>query len=237
MDKNLILTREESHYLARVLRLKKGDLINVVNGYGCLWEASFQDLKSIQINSSFQNPLRKEEKTRNLLCLAVVIPKRGFDEVLRMSCEMGIDIIQPLTSKYKASNGRSFEKISRWSTIIKEAVEQSERLWAPEILPTIEFKSWLKKTAHRSASSIAMTRDPKAKEIQLWLGDLNCDMEEVWVAIGPEGGWSLEEIALAYESGCESVCLGDNILRTSTAAIAASHLMVAWRRSNYFQSY
>ena len=62
-------------------------------------------------------------------------------------------------------------------------------------------------------------------------------VEQVWVAIGPEGGWSELEIDLAVKEDCASIRYGENILRTSTAAISASQLMVNWRRvSNFFEN-
>ena len=71
------------------------------------------------------------------------VPKRGFDEILRMSCEIGVDIIQPIVSDRSVVRIDGNGRISRWEGIIREAVEQSERLWRPELRSILVVKNWL----------------------------------------------------------------------------------------------
>ena len=92
-DRSLSLGSKEAHYLKRVLRLRRGDLIEVVDGVGHLWGAVFQGDTSIKVSSLLDFPLKTQPRPKPLVGLAVVIPKRGFDELLRMSCEIGVDII------------------------------------------------------------------------------------------------------------------------------------------------
>ena len=93
-DNFLALTNDESHYLYKVLRLRKGDMVCVIDGLGRSWEASFNSSKFIQLHSTFESPLERKKRPKTLICLAVVIPKKGFEDLLRMSCEIGIDVIQ-----------------------------------------------------------------------------------------------------------------------------------------------
>ena len=228
----LVPTEHELHYLKRVLRLRKGDLLNVIDGCGHLWDASLNQLNQIQLTTSFKNPLKEELRVKTLICLAVVIPKKGFEDILRMSTEMGIDIYQPLISERSVVKGDFVEKFSRWETIIREAVEQSERLWAPELREKVEMKTWLANLPSSSAIAIATTREINPKEVKFWLDGLNDEIEQAWIAIGPEGGWSAIEIKKSIDAGCVGVTFGENILRTSTAAVAASQLLFNWRRIN-----
>ena len=91
-DKLIALTKEEDHYLARVLRFKTGDRLHVVDGLGNLWLADFEQNCSIKLATDYKHPSQSETTRNPLTCLAVVIPKRGFDEIIRMSTEIGIDI-------------------------------------------------------------------------------------------------------------------------------------------------
>ncbi len=228
------LNRKESHYLNRVLRLKNNDAINVVDGCGNLWEAQLHQHDLLCLCSKFDSPLLKEDRPKPLICLAVVIPKKGFEDILRMSCEMGVDILQPLISERRIFNNDKDYKFIRWHEILRQSVEQSERLWIPKLLKTVKIENWLKNsflsTSTSLATAMATTRRNNAMELQVWLSNLPERLDQVWVLIGPEGGWTNEEIDLSNKEGCSEVKFGEHILRTSTASIAASQLMSSWRR-------
>ncbi|WP_320664300.1 16S rRNA (uracil(1498)-N(3))-methyltransferase [Prochlorococcus sp. MIT 1223] len=224
------LNNAEAHYLYRVLRLQKGDCVNVVNGKGCLWDAVLNTPASIQLTSTVNQPLVDQLPPRTMTCLAIVVPKKGFEDVLRMGCELGVDVFQPLTSDFYVPHATTKGKTMRWQTILHESLEQSERLWIPELREITSLNTWFKTIPNSSALSIATARTPGSKEINKWMKSLDKSIKQIWVLIGPEGGWSRSEIFLSSELGFEQVKLGDNILRTSTAAIVASHSMVTWRR-------
>ncbi len=225
------LNKNESHYLRRVLRLGLGDMIEVIDGKGRLWKASLHNEDSIQLISSVQSPEQKRPRSQPLICLAVVLPKRGFEDLLRMSCEIGLDVIQPLNSERSVVKEFREVRRRRWDTIVKEAAEQSERLWALEIKETLSIKDWLNLQQDNSCLAMATTRVPEAKELTLWMEEFTEIAKEVWVLIGPEGGWTLEERDIARTVGCQEVTFGELILRTSTAAVVATELMVNWRRT------
>ena len=130
------------HYLKRVLRLRRGDSINIVDGFGHLWEASLQGGDLITFSSPIDRPLLEEARPNPLVGLAVALPKKGFDDLLRMSCEIGVDIIQPLNSERGVARIDGEGKIMRSQAILREAVEQSERLWQPEIRGPIQLNDW-----------------------------------------------------------------------------------------------
>ena len=231
-DRLVVLKSHEAHYLRRVLRLQEGSRVNVVDGCGNIWDAKVCREDLIRLETSFDNPLYVEKRPKTLLCLGVVVPKRGFDDVLRMSCEIGIDILQPLTSQYQVAKEEKTHKILRWSQIIREAVEQSERLWIPELRNTLEIKDWLETSSLGKAKAIAVSRSTNSLDLFSWMQTLPESIDQVWIVIGPEGGWSPKEESQAKTYSCESVQLGKTILRTSTAAIVASQIMVLGRDSN-----
>ena len=231
-DFYIALDRDEFHYLNRVLRLRNGDLLNVVDGEGNLWEATICKSKELQLTTSFENPLIHLQAPKTKICLAVVIPKQGFDEILRMGCEIGVDIFQPLTSDYRVKKSSIEFPVKRWKHIVKEAVEQSERLWMPEIRSDIKFED-LFDSKLKGPVAIATTRRRESIDFQLWTNKIKQIDNQISVLIGPEGGWSDDELTFAIGSGCVPVTLGENILRTTTAAVSVSQLLVAWRRVSF----
>jgi len=133
-NNNLELSKEESHYVNKVMRIKNGKEIFIANGEGSLWKAIKVKNDCLKI-SKLKKPYLFQEKEIYLLGIAVVIPKSGFEDILKMCTEIGIDFIQPLFSERQVNKNLNFtRKLLRWNSIIKEAVEQSERLWQPSIL-------------------------------------------------------------------------------------------------------
>jgi 16S rRNA (uracil1498-N3)-methyltransferase len=164
--------------------------------------------------------------------LAVALPKRDGELVLRMACELGFDRLTPLRAERSVPGPFNSE---RCQLILREAVEQCERLWSPElgVLQSAEaclgqppFGLGLLATTRREGLPLLAA---VLEQISLSaLGYLNSD-KGVVMAIGPEGGWSPAEEELAISQGWIPVSLGPTILRSSTAAVAAAALLSHWR--------
>ncbi len=230
---NLELTNNEAHYLNNVMRIKTGEEIYITNGEGSLW-------KALKVNNNFvdihqlHKPYLFQHSEIFLLGIAVVIPKHGFDDILRMCTEIGIDFIQPLFSERQNNKKFNFsKKFLRWNSIVNEAVEQSERLWKPTILECIDITEWIKNNGNRDRISISVTREKKCKDLNHWLKKQNEILEKkkgiFWNVIGPEGGWSKKEIEFFIKNKITFVKLSDTILRTSTASVNATSILKQWR--------
>ena len=226
----LILTSNESHYLSRVMRMRSGDLLEVIDGKGHLWNAKIIKNKAIKLIISLDTPLQVVSREKPLISIAVAIPKKGFDIFLQMSCEIGVDVIQPLISKRSVVKEFNNEKIIRYQKIINEAVEQSERLWSPQLKQTLKFADWVNDVPSNSQIGLSTTRIEELPDCVEWLADRPEKINQIWLVIGPEGGWDKEEESLAFRSGFDGVSIGRTILRTSTAAVSACQLMTSWRR-------
>ena len=231
-NEELKLTSDESHYLSRVMRLRSDAHIEVIDGKGHLWGAKIIKKKALKLTSSFDNPLHFESRAKPLISIAVAIPKKGFDNFLQMSCEIGVDVIQPLISKRSVVKACKEEKIIRYQKIIYEAVEQSERLWCPELKQVMKFPDWVNDLPSDAQIGFAATRIKDLQDCVDWLRTMPDKVNQIWLVIGPEGGWNIEEEKLAFDSGFKVVSIGETILRTSTAAVSACQLMTSWRRNN-----
>ena len=166
---NLELTKEEAHYINKVMRIKTGKEIFVTNGEGSLWKAKKVTNEFIEI-TRLDKPYLLQKQDTFLLGIAVVIPKNGFEDILKMCTEIGIDFIQPLFSERQINKNLNFSrKLSRWNTIIKESVEQSERLWKPSMLNGIDIINWIKNKDNQDTISISVTRDDGFDYLNKWL--------------------------------------------------------------------
>ena len=231
----LKLSYQESHYVNKVMRLRIGDQISIVNGKGSLWKGKKKDNNSIEIKD-INRPYLFQEKKKFLLGIAIAMPKSGFEDILKMCTEIGIDFIQPLYTDYqikKFLNNRT--KINRWNTIINESVEQCERLWKPDLLNILDIYEWIRLVKEKYILSISVTKNENCMFLQEWLKKQTFMTDEssvLWNIIGPEGGWSEKELSFFEENKIQFIKLSDSIMRTSTAAINACSILNHWRNCN-----
>ena len=228
----LELDRQELHYLSRVLRLRPGDRFAVVDGAGSLWTALLGPADQALLEQPPSSPLAFEPSPAPPLQLALALPKRDADVLLRMACELGVDRFIPLQAQ------RSFAadslKPERAEAILREAVEQCERLWQPQLeslRPAAELLG-SRPPGGSGRGLLCTTRRPGlallAQELER-LGGPPGASEPLTVAIGPEGGWTPGEEAMALAHGWQAVSLASTILRCSTAAVTAAGLLSHWR--------
>jgi 16S rRNA (uracil1498-N3)-methyltransferase len=215
----LTLEAAESHYLARVLRFRQGDRLAVIDGCGRLWSAVLESGEQLRLEQPPEAPVEQALATSPALTLAVAVPRRDAELVWRMAAELGAARLQPLI----AARGvvREPLPLERWAAIIREATEQCERLWLPELAPPLSAsRCWSE--ARPGTRLLATTRRADIPPLASWVQALwnNNPWEPVTLAVGPEGGWSEEEERQALGAGWQMVTLGDSILRTSTAAVA-----------------
>ena len=232
-NNNLKLTNNEARYINKVMRLKIGKEIFITNGLGSLWKAINLEDNFIKINN-ITNPYLFQENQKILLGIAVVIPKNGFEDILKMCTEIGIDFIQPLYSDRQVKRYTNFSnKLIRWNSIINEAVEQCERLWRPYILNDINVFDWINSIENKDIISVSVTRDDTSDQLNYWLKQrqniLKNKEEVLWNVIGPEGGWSKAEIEFFIKNKISFVKLSETILRTSTATVNATSILSQWR--------
>jgi 16S rRNA (uracil1498-N3)-methyltransferase len=213
-----------------VLRFRHGDRLALIDGEGQLWTATMAQPAMLKLEQPLDQPLERASRPRPTISLAMAVPKRDAELVWRMATELGASQLQPLL----ASRGvvRGDLPLERWRTIVREATEQSERLWLPQLAEPLEVLSWFS-TPAPGVSLLATTRQEALPTLPELLPSLlpkrlpnrpDQSPPELRLAIGPEGGWSAEEEAAALAAGWQPVSLGSAILRTSTAAVAA----LAW---------
>ena len=228
----LALEPQEGHYLERVLRYRPGDRLELVYGVGQLWTAVLEPERRLRLEQAPGAPLRREARIRPPLALAMAVPKREADLVWRMATELGADRLQPLLAQRGAPGERC--PLDRWQGIVREATEQCERLWQPQLESPCGAGAWLARPAPGIALLATTRRDalPLCSQRLRQLADGASEVDlaaGIRLAVGPEGGWSPEEEERAEAAGWHAVSLGGSILRTATAAVSGVALLADWR--------
>ena len=213
------LNEEESKHCIRVLRLKIGDEISLIDGQGGFYIAEITkehpkrcEVKVIQTE--------KEYGKRDYYLSMAVAPTKSIDRFewfLEKSTEIGIDEFIPIITH---QSERKVIKPARLNKRIVSAVKQSLRAYKPKLNDLTKFKDIIN-TDFQGKKLIAHCFDtPKP-----YLKDLVKKGEKVLILIGPEGDFTLEEVEQAKSKGFEEISLGESRLRTETAGIVAVHTL------------
>lgn len=243
-DKMVTITGDDAKHLLQVLRHQIGDLFFVFDGTGLQYEL---ELIAIDKNKATGKIIRSydpgtEPSTKVILFQG--IPKLDKMEwIIQKSVELGIGQIVPMFTQYavmKLKDRNIDGRLQRWNRISSEACKQCGRVVIPEVKKPVTLKNALKQWDELSQEGAAGTFMPVfcyEAEGKKCLKDLlicyNIDhVNAIGIFIGPEGGFSAEEIQMAQAYRMQPVSLGKRILRTETAAIAVlsviMHEMGEW---------
>ena len=220
--KPLPLNPGELHYLQRILRLKSGAGFNICDGHGTIYLANLCPDGNAQL-------IKKEAlKPQIKPCLQLFFGlfRRDLEVMLRMATELGVDQLHPLQADYSLLEPGG-QRQERWNSIIKEATEQSERAWLPQLAGLENTATALTTPAAVEVCRwIGVTREAGVPPLEKLLKRENSINAKHWqLACGPEGGWSSTERELAAAAGWQAVSLSPTVLRCSTAAISGLALM------------
>ncbi|WP_246275774.1 RsmE family RNA methyltransferase [Brasilonema bromeliae] len=164
-QEQILLTKEQQHYLERVLRLREGDRFIAINGKGQWWLAQLEGEKAQILES-----LTVETELPVSITLMVALPKgNGFDDVVRCCTELGVAVLVPVVSD-RTLLDPSPQKFQRWLRIAQEAAEQSERSFVPTILEPVSFITSLATGTANDPSGISCTdatRSPSGRALAL----------------------------------------------------------------------
>ena len=206
----IALSRDEQHH-ARVVRVRDGEEVEVFNGRGASFVARYS-ADGLQLIA----PAPDREARAAIHLAMAIINLDKFDIVLQKATELGVRSIIPLvTERVEIRAERYRGKAERWRKIVFEAVKQSGR----SVIPIVEEPSAFEEVIKRDGPKILF--DPDTEPATWQPGNATT------LFIGPEGGWSENELRLAREHGCAFERLGVRRLRAETAAIIATALITA----------
>ncbi len=219
----VFLSDEESHHIAKVLRLKTGDVIEILDGLGAVFRAVITSVGR-QVEARIEEIITREATVgKSVWVWQAILKGEKMDTVVQKCTELGVTGLLPYQSsrcqgKFDQVQGR--KKYQRWQRIGLEACKQCRRLHAIHIdAPTSYAESLKKKSDDNGVLRLLFWEEEKTTR----LGDIPeiRDAASLALMLGPEGGFTREEVELARLSGWRTVSLGDRILRAETATLSA----------------
>lgn len=212
------LDEEESHHAAHVLRLRPGDEVSLFDGRGRAHRGQVVETSGERVTIEVGAALRSNESPLRL-SVAVAVPKGDtMSLVVQKLTELGVSRIRPLVAERSDATRAAIDaRVERWQRVAVEAAKQCGRSAIPELSPALSLeelldsqspdKLWI---AHPDAAPLTPER-------------IGGDRPPALV-VGPEGGWSPQELELTSGPSVERFGLGPRTLRVETAAIAAASL-------------
>lgn len=217
------LSEAISRQVARVLRLRPGDSIVVLDGLGNESVAILTEVNDthclVRIETVEKN---NSEPGIRLHMLLGLTQREKFEWMLQKCTEIGAATYLPFVSSRCLTQKpeEAEEKRERWEKILQEAAEQSHRGRIPELLPAARLKDALASRIFNDSLKLVLWEEETRNALKPVLAQAKG--RDVVVLIGPEGGLSAEEVNLAGEFGFQPVSLGKRILRMETAAVAVA---------------
>ncbi|MCG2710384.1 MAG: 16S rRNA (uracil(1498)-N(3))-methyltransferase [Thermodesulfovibrionales bacterium] len=247
----ITLSGERARYLISVLRCSAGDELQVFDGEGSLYKYKITGIENKKVIIALLEQISlNAESPLNLTLVQGILKGEKMDMVIQKATELGVKEIIPAVTE--RSQIRHTRKVDRWRKIAEEASRQSGRTMIPVVHEPMEYRNalcvmrneykkflthyalpithhdllngfifWeegglsLKEAIKQSAVSIQHSENSQ-------LSTLN---SQLFVLIGPEGGFTKDEVELAVSKGLITVSLGKRILRAETAAISAVALI------------
>ena len=229
IGKRVILTDDDVFHLTRVMRARRGDNIEVVSD-GMVSLAVIDSLKPLEI-SIVKTINENNELSNDVILICSLLKGEKMDLVLQKATELGVSEIVLLKTErtiVKIGNSDKDVKFERFNRILKEAAEQSKRSKIPALYRLIDInhlrtiEADVRIIAYEGSSGNTESFNKVIQSIK--------PKQKVAIIIGPEGGFSSNEIDVATHYGYKKVSLGKRILRAETASFYALSVI-----SNYLE--
>lgn len=242
------LPAEEATHALRVLRLKGGDEIFLMDGEGSFYRAEVTAASSKRCLYEIKETMPQERAWKGHIHLAIASTKmmERIEWMAEKATEIGFDELSFLNCQFSE---RKVVKTPRIDKIVISAVKQSHKAWKPVVNELESFKDFIqtprpgrkfichcyeeieKKDFFREISSLSNGADAKSASSSASADTKDASSSaDITVLVGPEGDFSIDEVRLALENGYESVSLGTSRLRTETAGLVAVHMAHIARR-------
>lgn len=215
----LYLNPDESKHAVKVLRLREGDTIEVVDGQGGFYKVRITEADPKEC--AFEVLEKKSSDHHPYYIHIAIAPTKNMDRLewfIEKAVEFGIDEISLILCEHSERKVVKTERLQRKAV---SAMKQSIKAYMPKINEAIKYSTFMEKIAEDEQLMIAYVD----QTIPEHLKDKALPKARYCVLIGPEGDFSEKEIQLAFQKEFEAVSLGKSRLRTETAGVAACHIL------------
>ena len=220
---------EEARHILTILRHKRGDLIDVVDGCGNRYRVNITHTGRNNLEGKILSQVRKENEPITNLTLAQAVCKGSkMDWVVEKCTEIGVSNIIPLLTERTEIDFKNPQqeksKIERWKRLAISSMKQSLRCCLPKISPATKIEDLLKNTKNYDLVLMA-SLEGGSKNLED-LDELGNRPKNILILVGPEGGFSVDELKEAEEKRVIPISLGTRRLRTETAGIVFLSLVL-----------
>lgn len=214
-EDTVTLSKEESHH-AQVLRLKPGDEITLLDGMGSIYAACLVSVGASCV-ARITGVLENHEPNINITLYQGLPKADKMEWIVQKSTELGVHAIQPVLFSRCDKTSQSMQSIQRYRRIAREAVKQCGRGLVPTVAAPIAFSEVLTRISMHAQALVAWEEMREARIADVFTPGL----QDIALVIGPEGGITAAEAERLTSAGAHLLSLGQRILRTETASIAA----------------
>ncbi len=208
--KSIPLSRDDTHYLVRVLRLREGDVIHIFNATMGEWRCTLTDVTKVDGMLQLLDCVRLPQVEPVTYLIYATLKHDAMTFLFEKATELGVTHFQPMITDHAQKYAVHPDKVMRQ---LKQSIQQCERLSLPVILPTLRFDQVV--TCY-SKAYIALERSDAVPLLRALPSDSNKPCAFI---IGAEGGFSPREVDLVAKSTLTIVSLGHTVLRAETAAL------------------
>lgn len=224
----VLIPLEVEEQIKRVLRLKDGDQVIMLNSHGMEYRVQLEQDPAGDFSGKILSRKQNTAEPQVQLTLYIALTQREkFEWILQKGTETGVVTFQPFICERSLvqDGGTVGKKLARWEKILREAAEQCGRGRVPLLHPPLDLKEAVKSATDQHALVLAAWEDENRADLAEVLEDFPAD-GSLGLFVGPEGGFSAVEIESMRLSGLRTFTLGPRILRMETAAILAPALVL-----------
>ncbi len=218
---------EEAHHIIRVKRAKAGEKITLFNGKGYEYFGYIQEILKDKLKVCIEQTRLVNREAPIEITIAFSVPKGKHSTFLIQKCvELGVKTLIPLSCERSVVDigEKSTEKVERWDKIVIEASKQCKRNLLTQIEAAMPFADFIKTVGSYDLALIACTETDTITLKKVLHEHQQAKM--ILCLIGPEGGFSHNEVTMARAGGCIPVSISHSTLRIETAAIAISSMIL-----------
>lgn len=230
LQKQIIkISGSDANHICGALRMNEGDEIDITDGYGNGYDGRILSASKNEIIISYDKQYRIQSEPDYKVTLFQGLPKKDKLELItQKAVELGAYEIVPIEmerSIVKLDNKKKDKRLARLNEISKSAAIQSGRGIIPRVENILSFKEAIKKAMELDFILVPYELSKDDKNTKEVIKQINKDAR-IGIFIGPEGGFSLEEIKQLESIGGKKISLGKRILRTETAGLTTLSMLV-----------
>jgi 16S rRNA (uracil1498-N3)-methyltransferase len=216
------ITGPEAKHITKVLRMRPGDRFILMDGKGARFQVLIEFAGAQEVGVVVEKPVPKPPHSPVEITVCQAFPKsRAMDYLIQKTSELGVDCIIPFSSErtvVRFKEDRLANKMRHWCEIAQNSAKQCDRSTPAKIEQPSSFRDVMRKWSRVDALKVVLWEEEGAKDLKSLLRAPSSAKDFAGM-VGPEGGFTGEEIDVARDAGFISVSLGNRILRAETAAI------------------